>query len=102
MILHAGDVGDHRVLTELRGISETLFVRGNVDPRGPTWPDSVTLQIQLNEGRRLTFLLLHFAMVNLKLNKMALSLLRQNPAEIVVFGHSHIPFLGVGGEDHAL
>jgi predicted phosphodiesterase len=35
---------------------------------------------------------------DLKLNKMALSLLRQNPAEMVVFGHSHIPFLGTDGK----
>jgi putative phosphoesterase len=52
------------------------------------------LPIQLDAGHRLSILLLHFAMVHLKLNKMALSLLRQRPADIVIFGHSHIPFLG--------
>jgi putative phosphoesterase len=98
LILHAGDVGDHRILTELQGICEVLFVRGNVDPRGPGWPDSVTLHLRLDEEHRLDLLLLHFAMVDLKLNNMALSLLRQSPAEIVVFGHSHIPFLGADGK----
>jgi predicted phosphodiesterase len=52
----------------------------------------------LDKEHRLDLLLLHFAMVDLKLNNMALSLLRQSPAEIVVFGHSHIPFLGVDGK----
>ena len=98
LILHAGDVGDHRVLTEIGGICEVLFVRGNVDPRGPGWPDSMTLHLRLDEEHGLNLLLLHFAVVDLKLNKMALSLLRQSPAEIVVFGHSHIPFLGMDGK----
>ena len=98
LILHAGDVGDHRVLTELGAICEVLFVRGNVDPRGPGWPDSMTLHLRLDEEHRLNLLLMHFAVVDLKLNKMALSLLRQSPAEIVVLGHSHIPFLGTDGK----
>jgi uncharacterized protein len=98
LILHAGDVGDPHLLTELKGISETVFVRGNVDPRGSTWPDSVTLHIQLDKGRRLNLLLLHFAVVHWKLNGTAWSLLQRNPAQIVIFGHSHLPFLGVDGK----
>jgi putative phosphoesterase len=98
LILHTGDVGDQRILTELGRICEVLFVRGNVDPRGPGWPDAMTLHLRLGEEHRLNLLLLHFAMVDLRLNNMALSLLRQSPAEIVVFGHSHIPFLGVDGK----
>jgi putative phosphoesterase len=98
LILHAGDVGDHRILTEMKEICETFFVRGNVDPRGPDWADSLTLHIQMEGGHRLSLLLLHFAMVHFKLNKLAWSLLRQRPADIVIFGHSHIPFLGSEGK----
>jgi hypothetical protein len=58
----------------------------------------MTLHLQLDEKHRLNLLLLHFAVFDLKLNKMTFSLLRQSPAEIVVFGHSHIPFLGVDGK----
>ena len=95
LILHAGDVGDPSLLTDLRTISETVFVRGNVDPRGSTWPDAVTLHIQLDGGLRLNLLLLHFAVLHFKLNETAWSLLRRNPVQMVVFGHSHLPFLGV-------
>jgi len=97
LILHAGDVGDPRILTELKKISRTVFVRGNVDPSGPAWPDSVTLQIRIGKTARLDLLLLHIGVTHLRLNKNALSLLQQNPARIVVFGHSHVPFLGLDG-----
>ncbi len=97
LILHAGDIGDPRILTALGKISRTVFVRGNVDPSGPTWPDSVTLHIRIGKASRLDLLLLHIGVTNLRLNKNALSLLQQNPARVVVFGHSHIPFLGQDG-----
>ncbi len=95
LILHAGDVGAPALLADLRKISETIFVRGNVDPRGSAWPDAVTLHLQLDEGLRLSLLLLHFAVLHFKLNETAWSLLQRNPVPIVVFGHSHLPFLGV-------
>ena len=97
LILHAGDIGDSRILTALGKISRTVFVRGNVDPSGPAWPDSVTLQIRIGKTARLDLLLLHIGVTHLRLNKNALSLLQQNPARIVVFGHSHVPFLGLDG-----
>jgi predicted phosphodiesterase len=42
-------------------------------------------------------LLLHIAVARMRLNRDALDLLRQNPAQMVVFGHSHIPFVGEDG-----
>ncbi len=97
LILHAGDVGNPRILAELERIGRTVFVRGNVDPSGPTWPDSVTLHIRIGKMSQLDLLLLHIGVANLRLNKNALSLLQQNPARIVIFGHSHVPFLGQDG-----
>jgi len=94
LILHAGDVGDLDLITELEGISQTVFVRGNTDPTGPMWPESVSLRIRLEASRRLDLLLLHFAVARLRLNKETQILLHENPAQIVVYGHSHIPFLG--------
>jgi uncharacterized protein len=98
LILHAGDVGNLDLIMELEGVGQTVYVRGNVDPTGPMWPDSVSLRIKLDSSRQIDLLLLHSAIARFKLNREALNLLRQNPAQIVVFGHSHVPFLGLDGE----
>lgn len=100
LILHAGDAGDLDVIQGLEAVCPTVFVRGNVDPAGPMWPHSVTVHINVGNTFRLDLLLLHFALVQLRLNKDALDLLRQHPARIVVFGHSHIPYLGVDRNVH--
>jgi len=96
LILHAGDVGGLFLIKELEKISPTTYVRGNVDPTGPASAESVALSLRLGSSR-LDLLLLHFAVAGLKLNKAALDLLNQYPAQVVVFGHSHMPFLGVDG-----
>jgi len=96
LILHAGDVGDPFVIKELEKISPTNYVRGNVDPTGPDWADSVALSLRLGSSR-LDLLLLHFAIAGLKLNTAASDLLNRFPAQVVVFGHSHMPFLGMDG-----
>src|SRR3990172_490722 len=100
LILHAGDMGALDLIGELETVCQTVFVRGNVDPTGPMWPDSVTLRVKVGNTFGVDLLLLHFALVRLRLNKDALDLLRQHPAQIVVFGHSHIPFLGVDRNVH--
>lgn len=98
LILHAGDVGDLDLITELEGVSPTVFVRGNTDPSGPMWPDSIALRILLGGTTSLDLLLLHFAVARFRLIREAQALLRQSPAQVVVFGHSHIPFLGMDGK----
>lgn len=98
LILHAGDVGGPELLKELEKISTMIYVRGNVDPTGPAWPDSLSLRITLGSITQLDLLLLHIAVTHLRLSRNALSLLHQNPAQIVVFGHSHVPFLGMDGK----
>jgi putative phosphoesterase len=98
LILHAGDIGDLDLITELEAVSQTIYVRGNVDPAGPEWPDSVALRIRLGMSSQLDLLLVHFAVARLKLNHEVLTLLRESPAQIVVFGHSHVPFLGRDGK----
>ena len=94
LILHAGDVGDIGLIRKLEEVSTTVFVRGNVDPAGAAWPDSVRIRLILGKWAELDLLLLHFAISGLKLRNDALTLLRENPARILVFGHSHIPFIG--------
>jgi uncharacterized protein len=97
LILHAGDVGGPELLKELEKISPTIYVRGNVDPAGPAWPDSLSLHITLGSADWVDLLLLHVAMADLRLIRSARDLLQRDPAQIVVFGHSHIPFLGTDG-----
>jgi hypothetical protein len=98
LILHAGDVGNIGVIGQLEEVGITVFVRGNVDPAGAAWPDSLRISLQLGKSAALDLLLLHFAISGLRLTKDVLTLLRENPARILVFGHSHIPFLGTHGE----
>jgi putative phosphoesterase len=98
LILHAGDIGDLDLITELEAVSQTIYARGNVDPAGPVWPDSVALRIRLGMSFQLDLLLVHIAVARFKLNHEVLTLLQQSPAQIVVFGHSHVPFLGRNGK----
>jgi uncharacterized protein len=99
LIFHAGDVGgDMGFIAELEDICPTIFVRGNVDPTGRQWPDSKTIHLKLWRSAQIDFLLLHMAMGRLKLLEEARTLLAKNPAQIVVFGHSHVPFFGTEGE----
>ena len=98
LTLHAGDVGNLELVKELQACSQTVWVRGNVDSTGPEWPDSVALSIKLGRFAPLSILLLHDAMLRLRLNKEALHLLSRTPARVVVFGHSHIPFIGKNGQ----
>ena len=94
LILHAGDIGDLDLVTELEAVAPTVYVRGNTDPAGPKWPDSMSLGIKLEAGHQIDLLLVHFAVARLRLNREVINLLLENPAQIVVYGHSHIPFLG--------
>ncbi len=94
LILHAGDMQDLALVTELEALGPTVYVRGNVDPAGSLWPDSMSMGIKLGPSRRIDLLLVHFAVARLRLNRDVISLLQENPARIVVYGHSHMPFLG--------
>ncbi len=98
LILHAGDVGDAALLTALGNIARTVFVRGNIDPKSPSWPESVCLHLKLSSGMSLDILLLHMAIVHLRLSRRSLDLLRLCPSQVVVFGHSHVPYIGQEGK----
>ena len=51
-ILHAGDVGDARIIDELSGIAPVTAVRGNNDRTGPAsfYPEKVTLKLAAHQG----------------------------------------------------
>jgi putative phosphoesterase len=93
-ILHAGDIGERGVLDDLARIAPVTAVRGNIDAKMPGLPDVVTLDVT-DEGRALvTMLLLHIAVYGPKLRADAARLARAEGADLVVCGHSHVPFLG--------
>lgn len=85
-VLHAGDVMQPAVLEELRGYAPVYAVRGNLDPPEAKLPDTV----ELNPGG------VPVAMIHDSGRKEGRRkrLTRRFPeARVIVFGHSHIPFL---------
>jgi len=83
LIIHAGDVGNPDVITQLTGIAPTHAVRGNVD--NGDWAAGLPLTELVEVGERLLFVL------------HAISQLDLDPAvagfAAVVFGHSHQPLI---------
>ncbi len=93
-ILHAGDIGDLQVLDDLREIAEVVAVRGNIDAHAPDLPDVVTIDVESGERTALRILLLHIAVYGPKLRAEVVRLAAERGAQIVVCGHSHVPFIG--------
>jgi putative phosphoesterase len=77
-ILHAGDIGGAHVIEALRAIAPVTFVRGNND-------DSDGYQIVRVTIGGLRILLTHILRPEIH------ELLRNESADVVVFGHSHQP-----------
>ncbi|MBA2319648.1 MAG: metallophosphoesterase family protein [Deltaproteobacteria bacterium] len=89
-ILHAGDIGDLAVLDALGRIAPVLAVRGNIDTRGNSLPDVLTIEIP----GRLRILMTHIAVYGPKLRADVARLAVSEDAHLVVCGHSHVPFIG--------
>jgi putative phosphoesterase len=93
-VLHAGDIGDSRILRELSTLCPCFAVRGNIDPRSASTPDALLLELTGNEQEVLRILLLHIGIYGVKLRAEVLRLAREHAATLVVCGHSHVPFIG--------
>lgn len=82
-IVHAGDVGDPRILDELAKLAPTTAIRGNIDSSGPCAKLPAEEYVTLGG---INLYLVH--------DRAKLSL---DPAaagvQVVVFGHSHKPLL---------
>jgi len=91
-ILHAGDIGDPAVIDGLAAISPVFVVRGNIDTR-TTFPDVLTLDL-VGGDRRLRIYLTHIAVTGPRLRSDVARLARAERAQLVVCGHSHVPFIG--------
>jgi hypothetical protein len=97
-ILHAGDIGDLDVLEQLRKIAPLFAVRGNIDGRAADLPDVLDIHVKNHAGPEagggFKILLLHIGVNGPKLRADAGRLARQRSAQVVVCGHSHVPFIG--------
>ncbi len=89
-ILHAGDVGDLDVLSELEKHAPVTAVRGNID--GPVLPDQVIVDVRSAGAVLLRILLTHIAVYGPKLRADVARTARSEDASLVVCGHSHVPF----------
>jgi putative phosphoesterase len=89
-ILHAGDIGDLRVLRQLEKHAPVTAVRGNID--GRELPDVVTIELHDAAGTLLKMVLTHIAVNGLKIRADVARLARAEGATLVVCGHSHVPF----------
>lgn len=88
LIVHAGDIGNSRVLDELREIAPLIAIRGNIDKWATEMPDT-----ELFEFGGLSVYVLH--------DVKALDLdPREAGIHVVVSGHSHKP--GIRREDGVL
>ena len=80
-ILHAGDVGNPKILEALRQIAPVTAIRGNIDRSGPCAELPSTEAVELGDH---LFYLIH-ALPDLDLNPRAAGI------AAVLYGHSHKP-----------
>lgn len=88
-ILHGGDIGDLRVLEELEEVAPVYAVRGNIDTTARELPDVLVLDVGA-----LRILLTHIAVYGPKLRSEVARMAKAERAQLVVCGHSHVPFIG--------
>jgi len=93
-ILHAGDIGNLRVLEDLARIAPVIAVRGNIDERASDLPDSVAIAVRAGGQIALTLLMMHIAVYGPRIRADAARLAASRGARMIVCGHSHVPFIG--------
>ena len=82
LILHAGDVGGHEIIDELKMIAPVKAVHGNVDPDDdPTLPPAVTLEVG--------GLMIHMSHGNELGSPTPQKLFAVYAADVIVYGHTH-------------
>jgi putative phosphoesterase len=91
-ILHAGDIGDLAVLDGLAALAPVYAVRGNVDAHARSLPDVFVLDIAAPAPLRI--LMTHIAVYGPKLRAEVAGMAKAEGAQLVVCGHTHVPFIG--------
>jgi hypothetical protein len=85
-ILHAGDIGQARLILELEQIAPVTAVLGNTDDSGLHFRQTEVVEL---DGRK--FLIHHIVNPHAPDESLQRRLDREKPA-VVVFGHTHKPF----------
>jgi putative phosphoesterase len=93
-ILHAGDIGELSVLSELAELAPVIAVRGNIDERASDLADSITIDLRAGGQSALKLLLTHIAVHGPRIRADAARLASAAGARLIVCGHSHVPFVG--------
>ena len=83
-ILHAGDIGGDEILRALRKIAPVTAVSGNNDDASGTEIKRVRL-----DGAKI--FLTHILPRPQRMDRHVVRALQKEPADFVVFGHSHLP-----------
>jgi putative phosphoesterase len=83
-IIHAGDIGDDLIIAELKKLAPVTFVRGNND-------DATGYEIKRVAVGELRILVTHILPRPSDIGKNVRAALQKKPADVVVFGHSHLP-----------
>lgn len=83
-IVHAGDIGGEHILDALRELAPVTFVEGNND-------DATGEEIVRAKLGTLRVLVTHILPRPRNAATRVVASLRDEPADIVVFGHSHLP-----------
>jgi putative phosphoesterase len=97
LVLHAGDIGDLEVLTALeRQAPRVVAVRGNIDTGAAYLPDVAVVTFAGAQGK-LVVLMTHVAVYGPKLRADVKRLAAREDADLVVCGHSHVPFVAREG-----
>ena len=87
LVLHAGDIGDVKVINELSKISITKAVFGNIDSAEIR---SMTKENELFEIEGFKILITHIAGKQPRYNKRLLNLIQKESPNLLIYGHSHI------------
>lgn len=93
VLLHAGDIGDVRVLETLDTIAPVHAVRGNIDSRVAEFPDVLVLRIECAGVHAVTVLLTHIAVSGVSIRREVSRWAKEENASLVICGHSHVPLV---------
>jgi putative phosphoesterase len=86
-ILHAGDIGDQSVISQLEQIAPVTAVSGNIDDaRQGGFPSETVIELA---GRRVA--IRHILYEGGKLTKDGRAFLEHRKPDICIFGHTHQP-----------
>lgn len=88
LILHAGDIGDQTVITDLEALAPVSAVVGNMD--GPPLTERYPTLAELSLEGRLV-LLTHQAGPPERLSQELKAMVEERKPAALVFGHTHLP-----------